>query len=128
MSFDIHEQRKFIRYASDFQVQVSFLEEPASSVRKTCTGLVKDISDAGFHIEVEESNDFSCGQHLDLSFQLQGNEEQVEPIEIEATVVWLDHNSPKEGLMNIGVYLNELLELGEIEIADSESCTAATAP
>ncbi len=119
MFFDIHEQRRFFRMGVNFPARISFFAE-GEEAPTHLSGRVLDISDAGFRMELENTEALSSGQHLDVILYPPDHAGvSSEPVEIEATLVWLEHNVPEDGRMLIGAYLNDLLDLG-LDAMDEE--------
>ncbi len=108
MFFDMHEQRRFLRFNVDFPARI--IVNSGQGDESVLEGKILDISDAGFRMVLDASTALTSGQHLEVILYRPDNSGQ-EPVEISATLVWLEHDNPERGRMMIGAYLNDLLDL-----------------
>ncbi len=108
MFFDMHEQRRFLRLDVDFPARI--IANSGQEDESVLEGRILDISDAGFRMALNTDTTLASGQHLEVILYIPDNGGQ-EPVEISATLVWLEHDSPEQGRMTIGAYLNDLLDL-----------------
>jgi len=129
MFFDMHEQRKFTRFDVNFDVQLSCcLELPDGSMeQREFHGVVNDVSDAGFRMETSYCDDLHCGQHLEVVFFRHDQDALLNPIKVAATVVWLERDRLDDTRMQVGAYLNEMLDLDMNMMSEIGACAPMVA-